>query len=98
MLSVINNKNQPLSRRFVAAYSISKEASPSDTSESVKNARKALRSMKKEFQKKKKEMDDVCEAASIVGIPQRRHLCSLAGRVRHDHMLLQKELARIKRK
>jgi hypothetical protein len=96
MLSILNNKNQPLSRRFAAAYTVSKEASPSNTDDDVKEARKALQGMKKEFTKKIKDVDEVCEAAVIVGIPERKNLCAMAARVHHDKALLVKELARVR--
>ena len=90
-----SNGEQPLSRRFAAAYAMSSVAAPDDTTEPVKNARKALRRMKTEFKKKEKDAKEVCEAATVVGIPQRAHLCMVVARVQHDHALLKKELKRI---
>lgn len=93
-----NNANHvPLSKRFAAAYPISRDAGPSDPSDLVKRARKALRGMQTEFKKKEKDVRDVCEAARVVGIPQQEHVCAVAMRVRHDHSLLKKELERLKR-
>jgi hypothetical protein len=91
----MSDSNKPLSRRFAQAYAISRSAPPDDSSLYVKNARKALRKMKSEFKKKIKEEKELCEAATIVGIPQRTMICQMVSRIQHDRSRLEEELKRI---
>ena len=94
-MSKASKPDTPLSRRFTEAYTISRSAPPDDVSEVVKAARKALRKMKNEFKKKEKEEKEVCEAARIVGIPQRDIVCATVARIQHDRDRLEEELKRI---
>jgi hypothetical protein len=89
--------NKPLSQRFRDAYDVSYRAPIDDSGDDVKQARKALRGMKRTIKKKLDTVSEICEAARVTKHPIEYRACTIRSAVESDYTLLLREMERIKK-